>query len=73
MKDKISVGYLMVLQFSADYPERVVDLVLEDVNFGEPRRCATGDPLLLDVVVDHHRGPRTRYALLAETTQHHHY
>lgn len=55
----------VVLQLTADYSECVVLLVVEDLHLTEAGRAARGNPLLLAVVVDHHRCTGTDYALLA--------
>ena len=54
----------MVLQFSSDDSECVVDEVMVDVNLRESVRRSGRDPLLVAVVVNHHRRARRRDALL---------
>lgn len=56
---------LVVLQLAADHSECVVLLVVEDLHLAEAGRAARRDPLLLAIVVHHHRCPGTDYALLA--------
>jgi len=55
--------YLMILQFSPDDSERVVDEMVVDVNLGQAVGGARRDPLLVGVVVNHDRRARRRYAL----------
>lgn len=55
---------LVVLQFPADDPERVVLLVVVDLHLAEAGRRARWNPLLLHVIVHHHRGPGPDYTLL---------
>lgn len=54
----------MVLELPADHAECIVLLVVVDLHLAEARGAARGYPLLLHVVVDHHRGPGAYYALL---------
>lgn len=56
---------LVVLQLTADHSECVVLLVVEDLHLAQSGRTARGNPLLLAIVVHHHRCPGTDYALLA--------
>ena len=53
----------MILQLSSDDSEGVVDEVVVDVHLGESVRSPGRDPLLVGVVVDHHRRPGRSYAL----------
>lgn len=55
----------VVLQLAAHYPECVVLLVVEDLHLAEAGRAARWDPLFLAIVVHHHRGACTDYALFA--------
>ena len=63
-KSLVRSRYLVVLQFSSNDPEGVVDEVMVDVNLWESVRRPGRDPLLVGVVVDHHRRARRRDALL---------
>lgn len=55
----------VVLQLASDHSECVILLVVEDLHLAQARRAARGYPLLLAIVVDHHRCTGTDYALLA--------
>lgn len=55
----------VVLQFAAHDPECVVLLVVEDLHLAQAGRAARWNPLLLAIVVHHHRGACTDYALFA--------
>lgn len=56
--------HLVVLQLAADHTERVVLLVVVDLHLAQAGRAARRNPLLLHVIVDHHRGTGADYALL---------
>lgn len=56
---------LVVLQLAAHDPECVVLLVVEDLHLAQAGRAARWNPLLLTIVVHHHRGACTDYALFA--------
>lgn len=55
----------VVLQLPSDDAECVVLLVVVDLHLAEARRVARWDPLLEVLVVHHHRGASSDYALLA--------
>ena len=54
----------MVSQLPSDDPECAVDEVVVDVDLGQAVRRSRGHPLLVEVVVNHHLGPRRGDALL---------
>ena len=56
--------YLVILQFSAYNSEGIVYEVVVDVDFWEAVWGPRGHPFLVDVVVNHHRGPSRGNALL---------
>lgn len=58
LQDGAVDDHLMVLDLPADHPEGVVDGMLVDLHLGDALRAATRHPLLVAVVVDHHRRPR---------------
>ena len=59
--------HLMVLQLASDDTEGVVHRVMIDVNLRQPLGGATGQPLLIAVVIHHDRGPRRNDRVLAAT------
>lgn len=59
--------HLVILQLAPDDAEGVVLLVMVDLHLAQARGRARGDPFLLHVIVDHHRGTGSYYALLAGT------
>lgn len=46
---------LVVLQLSADYSERIVHLMVIELNLGQARRAATRYPFFIHVVIYHYR------------------
>lgn len=55
----------VVLQLATHYPECVVLLVVKDLHLAQPGRTARWNPLLLAIVVHHHRSAGSDYALFA--------
>lgn len=55
LEDRTVDDDLMVLQLPADYAERVVHLMVVELDLRQAGRAATRYPLLVHVVVHHHR------------------
>lgn len=55
LQDRAVDDDLVVLQFPADHAERVVHLMMVELNLRQSGRAATRDPFLVHVVVHHHR------------------
>lgn len=67
LQDRTVDYNLVVLQLPADHSKRVVLLVVIDLHLAQAGRGARRYPLLLHVVVDHHRGTGADYALFTGT------
>ena len=63
-KKSISITYLVVLQFTSNNSEGIVNEMVIDMNFGQPVGGARRHPFLVQVVVDHDRCPGRGNALL---------
>jgi hypothetical protein len=55
---------LMILKFSPNYTESIVDRMVVDVNFGKTGRRPTRHPALVAVIVDHHHRTSRHYRML---------
>lgn len=64
LEDGTVDDHLVVLELPADHAECIVLLVVVDLHLAEAGGAARGYPLLLHVIVDHHRGTGAYYALL---------
>lgn len=47
-------NHLMILDFSPNNTKRIIDGVMINVYFRQAKRVATGQPLLVSIVVDHY-------------------